>query len=95
MTFFRIAIPVVIMILLITLAVGLWLSVKEDIRRLEELYKNINNLLCDYEDELVDLSEVLGRYHELMDDYQIPMIATPDFYQWMQAGKPTVENDDW
>lgn len=91
---------VVFLVLLITVIVFIVEFYKE-MDKLEALHKNINNLLCDYEDDLTELSEVLKMYHELMNDYQIPMIASPDFYDWMkQRGSASTQtsipaNDDW
>lgn len=91
---------VVFLVLLITTVVFI-VEFYQEIDKLEALHKTINNLLCDYEDELAELSEVLKMYHELMNDYQIPMIASPDFYAWMQQDKPASAQasnptaDDW
>jgi hypothetical protein len=91
----KLAIIGILVLIVITVNVGYYLELSQIRNDIKETYKDINNLLCDYEDELDDLSEVLKMYHELMNDYQIPMIAPVEFTEWMEAGKPIVNNDDW
>jgi hypothetical protein len=91
----KLAIIGILVLIVITLAVGYYLELREEKRCIDSLYFNFSNLQDEYYDNMEKLQEVLTVYHDLLNDYQIPMIAPVEFTEWMEAGKPTVNNDDW
>ena len=44
---------------------------------MDSLYHRFHSDLDDFNEEMIILAETLQTYHELLDDYQIPMIANP------------------
>ena len=63
----------IISIMSIISVMNLWTSVST----FETLYERFHSDLDDFNDEMLILAETLQTYHELLDDYQIPMISNP------------------
>lgn len=73
-----------IMVILAVVCIGLHFMILHELRDIsEELSETYNN----FADEMELLADTLQVYHELLKDYQIPMIANPT-----QEQKNTINN---
>lgn len=73
-------------IVLVAICIGLYIMVLQELKEItEELTETYNN----FSDEMQLLAETLTVYHELLKDYQIPMIANPtsDMFHVVNGGK--------
>ena len=56
---------------------------------LKEITEDMNTCYDQFSDHMEVLAETLQVYHELLDDYQIPMIQLPE------KKKETEQYEDW
>ena len=86
----------VICIVLSLFIIGLMMEIKHYKQELLDTYKRLNNLLCDYDDAIGELQEVLTEYHNYLNDYQIPLIQIPQQVRYLYEDiDRQQQNDDW
>ena len=77
---------IIAVVILVAVCIGLYIMALQELKEItEELTETYNN----FSDEMELLAETLVVYHELLKDYQIPMIAnpTPEMFQVVNGGK--------
>lgn len=72
--FMVIYIIIAIIVICIVVCIGLHFMIIHELRDISEELTDTYN---DFKDEMLLLAETLQVYHELLNNYQIPMIANP------------------
>ena len=92
---FRIELAVICIVLILG-NIALTMEIKHYKQELLDTYKRLNNLLCDYDDAIGELQEVLTEYHNYLNDYQIPLIQIPQQVRYLyEEVSHQQQNDDW
>lgn len=75
-----------IIVILIFICIGLHFLILHELRDISDSFSDTYNNFCD---ELELLADILTVYHDLLKEYQIPMIANPtsDIYQVVNGRK--------
>lgn len=65
----------ILIVFLVIVCIILHFSIMAD---LKEITEDLEHFYDDFSDDMQVLSKTLQLYHELLNDYQIPMIQLPD-----------------